>query len=270
MKVGRAPENDHVVDQTFGRVSNEHATLEIQDGQLIFIDHSSNGSTVNGRPIHKASIAVNNGDKILLAEVYELKWPEILKHFPAMQRRTERFDGTQFDTSGQRPTEMFDQENFDNGERSTEMFDGRGYETQFENEGGHPTETREEGYAPRPDSDPWTRSAGHLNEYSQMEIDEYLGKFNLGAYLSTWVWGLAYGIYWPLIIIPISLIPYLGQACSLFLCAYMGINGNRRAWNNTRGDFGKFVRSQKKWIPLGVLLFLFFAAVQFFIIYFFL
>ena len=79
--IGRAPECDIVVDQAFGRVSNEHATLEIQDGQLIYKDHSSNGTMINGRLIHHSSIAIQNGDKIMLADTYELNWPTILRLF---------------------------------------------------------------------------------------------------------------------------------------------------------------------------------------------
>ena len=60
--IGRAPECDIVVDQMYARVSNEHATLEIQDGQLIYIDHSSNGTMINGRLVHHSSIAILNSD----------------------------------------------------------------------------------------------------------------------------------------------------------------------------------------------------------------
>ena len=241
LKVGRAQENDVQVDQSFGRVSNEHATIEIQDGQLIFIDHSSNGTMINGRNIHNSSIAIQNGDKIMLADSYQLEWPIILRHFPSLQRRTERFDGSQIDA----------------GERKTEMFssDSPGFIADNAPNISHNTVTE-------------NGTVGQLNDYTQLEVDEYLGKFNFGAFLSTWVWALCNRIFWPIIIIPISLIPYIGQICSLFLCAYLGINGNRMAWNNTSVPFGKFVSNQKKWVWIGIFLFLLFAAIQFFDIYF--
>lgn len=240
--IGRAPECDLVVDQSYGRVSNEHATLEIQDGQLIFKDHSSNGTMINGRLIHQSSIAIQNGDKIMLADAYELSWAIILRLFPSLQRKTERFDGSQIE-SGERKTEMFNPADIESSHGDST--NGTRHHTISENE-----------------------TVGQLNDYTQLEVDEYLERFNLGAFLSTWVWSLCNRIYWPLIIIPISLIPYLGQIVSLFLCSYMGIKGNALAWNRSTESFGKFVSSQKKWIGIGVFLFLIFAVVQFISIYY--
>lgn len=240
--IGRAPECDIIVDQSFGRVSNEHAALEIQDGQLIFKDHSSNGTMINGRLIHHASIVIQNGDKIMLADVYELVWPEILRRFPSLQRRTERFDGSQIES----------------GERQTEMFNPSDVH--------HSVEDSSNSSRSRTISE--NATVGQLNDYTQLEVDEYLEKFNFGAFLSSWVWAVANRLYWPLIIIPISLIPYLGQVASLFLCSYLGIKGNTLAWDRTTVPFGKFVSSQKKWIGIGVFLFLLFAAIQFTAIYY--
>lgn len=236
MTIGRAVENDLQVDQSFGRVSNEHATLEIQDGQLIFIDHSSNGSIINGRNIHHSSIAIQNGDEILLANSYKVEWPHILKHFPNLQRRTERFDGSQIES----------------GERKTEMFG---------NDSALSTPTINETHLE--DS-----NAGQLNEYTQMEVEEYMDKFNFGAFLSTWVWALCNHIFWPLVIIPISLIPYVGQIASLSLCSYLGIKGNRMAWNKSKVPFDKFVSNQRKWIWIGIFLFIAFAFIQFISMYY--
>lgn len=242
--IGRAQECDIIVDQSFGRVSNEHATLELQDGQLVFIDHSSNGTLINGRMIHNSSIAIQNGDKIMLADSFELAWPAILQRFPSLQRRTERFDGSQIESA----------------ERKTEMFNPSSI--------GTPSEDGES--STRQNTISENANIGKLNDYTQLEVDEYLEKFNVGAFLSSWVWALCNHIYWCLIIIPISLIPYFGQVASLFLCSYLGIKGNAMAWNRTKLPFGKFVSSQKKWIGLGVFIFLVCAAIQFISIYYFL
>lgn len=240
--IGRAPECDVVVDQAFSRVSNEHATLEIQDGQLIFKDHSSNGTMINGRLIHHSSIAIQNGDKIMLADTYEITWPTILRLFPSLQRRTERFDGSQIE-SGERRTEMFNHANA------------------FLSETGPTEQMRQHTVSEN-------ATIGQLNDYTQSEVDEHLDKFNFGAFLSTWVWALCNHIYWPLLIIPISLIPYIGQIASLFLCSYLGIKGSRMAWNTSCLPFGKFVSSQKKWVGVGIFLFLIFTGIQFLSIYY--
>ena len=238
--IGRAIENDIVVNQSFGRVSNEHGTLEIQDGQLVFIDHSTNGTMINGRRIHHESIAIRKGDKILLADSYELAWPTILQRFPSLQRSTERFDGSQIESSG----------------RQTEVFD--------------PSHEGEKKTAPKQDQKiiSETQTIGKLNDFTQMEVDEYLERFNFGALLSSWVWALRYKTFWPLLIIPISLVPFVGQVCSLFLCAYLGIKGNRMSWNKTNLPFRKFMSSQKIWIGIGIFLFPLFTAIQFIAIYY--
>lgn len=242
LTIGRAPECNVIVDQSFGRVSNEHATLEIQDGQLILKDHSSNGTMINGRLIHHSSIAIQNGDKILLADSYELTWPDILRHFPKLQRRTERFDGSQIET----------------GERKTEMFNSSGSDSVNY---GTPNVSHQHTFSEN-------ATVGQLNDYTQLEVDEYLEHFNFGAFLSSWVWAMCNRIFWPLIIIPISLIPYLGQIASLFLCSYLGIKGNIMAWNRSKVSFGRFVADQKKWIGIGIILFILFAAIQFIAIYY--
>lgn len=242
LTIGRAPECNVIVDQSFGRVSNEHATLEIQDGQLILKDHSSNGTMINGRLIHHSSIAIQNGDKILLADSYELTWPDILRHFPQLQRRTERFDGSQIET-GERKTEMFNSSESDSVNYGT------------------PNVSHQHTFSEN-------ATVGQLNDYTQLEVDEYLEHFNFGAFLSSWVWAMCNRIFWPLIIIPISFIPYLGQIASLFLCSYLGIKGNTMAWNRSKVSFGRFVADQKKWIGIGIILFILFAAIQFIAIYY--
>lgn len=234
--IGRAPECDIVVDPLYGRVSNEHATLEIQDGQLIYNDHSSNGTMINGRLVHHSSIAIQNGDKIMLADSFELSWIMILQRFPSLQRKTERFDGSQLDSA----------------ERKTEMFEP----IHIESKDIHHHTISE------------NTNVGQLNDYTQLEVDEFLERFNFGAFLSSWVWAVCNHIYWPLVIIPISLIPYLGQVLSLFLCSYVGIKGNQMAWNKAKVPFGKFITQQKKWIFIGIFLFILFSLIQFIAIYF--
>ena len=245
INIGRALENDIVIDQSYGRVSNEHASIQIQDGQLIFIDHSSNGTLINGRMIHNQSIGIQNGDLIILANEYKLSWSDILKHFPSLQRKTERFDGSQVIRENERKTEVYNKDSQQNDASVNGSNVGKKY------------------------IDVDTSSIGQLSDYTQFEVDEYLEKFNYGACLSSWMWAICQHIYWPLLIIPISLVPYIGQVCSLFLCAYLGINGNKLAWRkSTDRQFGQFVRRQRKWVVMGVFLLAIFAAIQVFSFYY--
>jgi pSer/pThr/pTyr-binding forkhead associated (FHA) protein len=241
--IGRDLDSTIVVDQSHGRVSNEHASIELQDGQLIFIDHSTNGSTVNGRPIHNSSIAVKNGDIISLADSYVLPWTTILSNFPELQRKTERFDGSQI---------SIEDEN-----RRTELI----------------SSVREEGATvpfneSRKNSGGENVTIGQLSDYTQAEIEETLEKFNWGAFLSTWMWAIGQKLYWPLVIIPISFIPYIGQICSLFLCTYLGITGYKTAWKNYSGEsFSRFLSKQRKWKMIGLVLFPVFTLIQFISLY---
>lgn len=250
VSIGRAPECSLNIPESFSKVSNEHADIHLCDGVLTFFDHSSNGTIINGQKLHHSSRVIKRGDTILLAGSYELKWTEIERLFPSLHRATERFDGSQVDVGG-RKTEMFDGSQLDTNGRETERFDGAnvGYAE------GRKTESIS--------SINGTDVRGQLNEFTQAEIEEITEKWDMGAFLSSWVWALANRIYWPLIIIPISLVPYAGQVASLFLCTYLGLNGYRLAWSKcTNHNFKTFASSQKKWVGIGAILFIAFAAIQ--------
>ncbi|MDR2971635.1 MAG: FHA domain-containing protein [Bacteroidales bacterium] len=76
------------------RVSRNHATLYIDGNRMILEDHSSNGTTVNGRKLCNSSTEINQGDEILLGNTVRLSWSEInscitqKKTNPASSRNT--------------------------------------------------------------------------------------------------------------------------------------------------------------------------------------
>lgn len=292
LTLGRDPESGLVVSEAFPRVSNNHATLEIENGGLTLTDHSSNGTVVNGRLVHHEKVALKNGDQILLAGDYLVAWPIILNFFPELQRRTMRFDANipagafpgapapqqaaqQAPRQPQSPNQNpYRQQNPAQGAPAQEKMTRRwnpgqpdpGFASQTVGEpfsqgtqwerGG----TEREGYNPGKGS---SSEAGQLNSLTQSDIDETLGKFNLGAFLGTWAWGLANRIYWPLAIIPLSLIPYLGQILSIFLCTYLGLNGNQLGWRTAKGvSFPVWRNRQKRWVYIGAVIFIICAAIQ--------
>lgn len=76
--LGRNPNNTIVVDGRYDTVSSNHAEIEYTaDGRFLFIDHSTNGSMVNNQKVHNGSMYVSEGDRIYLANAYEVSWPEI-------------------------------------------------------------------------------------------------------------------------------------------------------------------------------------------------
>jgi hypothetical protein len=217
-------------------------------GQLKYIDYSSNGTLINGNKLHRAEQIIKRGDKILLAGVYELKWSDLEKHFPNLHRPTERFDGSQVEI-GVRATERFDASQVESGVRATERIVGSGRTEPIVVPNGE-------------------KVRGQINEFTQAEVEELTEKWHIGAFLSSWLWALCNRVYWPLIIIPISFVPYLGQVVSLFLCTYLGLNGYKIAWSKSNTeDFRTFISSQKKWTAIGFVLFAVFAAIQAFSLY---
>lgn len=298
LTIGRNPESGIVVSEAFPRVSNNHATIELANGRLVYTDHSSNGTLINGNLVKHEQVALTNGDQILLAGEYLLAWPVLLNFFPDLQRRTLRFDANPVSIPADAPFPATPgspvaPQNFPpmqapagqndrnwaqpQDERSTSRWQpgmnipapphGGTFRESAPNQGMTGREqaphggTQREGFAPGRGS---SMEAGQLNSLTQSDIDEYLGKFNPGAFLGSWAWGLANRIYWPLAIIPLSLVPYLGQILSLFLCTYLGLNGNPLGWQRSRGvSFPLWRNRQKTWIFIGAVVFLVCAAVQF-------
>jgi pSer/pThr/pTyr-binding forkhead associated (FHA) protein len=55
-------------------VSNDHAEIVENNGSFLLIDHSTNGTLVNGNRVHNSSYPVNRGDVILFGGGAVLNW----------------------------------------------------------------------------------------------------------------------------------------------------------------------------------------------------
>lgn len=307
LTIGRDPASGLVVSDAFPRVSNNHATIELREGQLFFRDHSSNGTIINGNNVHREEVPLTNGDHIMLAGEYLLAWPVLLNFFPNLQRRTMRFDAQSINPMPEQVAQRLDPQPTaqqrdgyapgapqEQDDRRTRVYNGRGGaapgtapfgdrrtgieqagrtgvemagrtgvemggRTGMEVPGGAPFVA---GQAPQGIPSP---AAGQLNSVTQSEIDDTLRKFSVGAFLGSWAWAMANRIWWPLAIIPLSLIPYIGQMLSIYLCTYLGLNGNRLGWQHTKGvAFPQWRAAQKRWIWIGAFVFILCAAVQIF------
>jgi hypothetical protein len=61
-------------------------------------------------------------------------------------------------------------------------------------------------------------------------------------------WGICNGVYWPLLLILINFIPYIGQLISLGVCIVLGINGSEWAWKaKSWSSVAEFKRVQHNW-----------------------
>lgn len=84
------------------------------------------------------------------------------------------------------------------------------------------------------------------------DLPSSLKKWNWGAFLFTWIWGVCNGVYWPLIFI----IPYIGWAAALVGCVYLGLKGNELAWNGKKNwpSIEVFEETQQKWSRVALML----------------
>ena len=75
-----------------------------------------------------------------------------------------------------------------------------------------------------------------------------LSKWNWGAFMFNWLWAVCNGIYWPLLLILLNFIPYVGPIAAFGLCIYLGVKGTEMAWNaKTWPSWESFQETQHKW-----------------------
>lgn len=75
-----------------------------------------------------------------------------------------------------------------------------------------------------------------------------LSKWNWGAFMFNWIWAISNGIYWPLLLILLNFIPYVGSIAAFGLCIYLGVKGTEMAWNaKTWPSWESFKETQHRW-----------------------
>ncbi len=91
------------------------------------------------------------------------------------------------------------------------------------------------------------------------ELPEELQKFNWGAFLLVWIWGLgnkAYFTLYSLTLIIIAMIPVVNLLTfplGLGFAIYCGMKGNEWAWAaDTKKDIAHFNKIQKNWMIAGI------------------
>lgn len=72
--------------------------------------------------------------------------------------------------------------------------------------------------------------------------------WNWGAFFFSWLWGAFNGVYWPLVLIAVNFIPYVGGLISLGGSILLGIKGSEWAWKAKNwSSVAEFKRVQRKW-----------------------
>lgn len=77
--IGRAPDNDIVFDVP--SISSHHGEVVADNGTVVYIDHSTNGSWIDGLTVHHASCEIGEGDQIVLPGNVVLDWNMIVSKF---------------------------------------------------------------------------------------------------------------------------------------------------------------------------------------------
>jgi len=267
--IGRNPSSNIVVGSKYDTVSNDHAEIVQQGGELTFIDHSSNGTVINGQKIHNKSVGIYQGDQILLAGVYELDWVQIGRFVMPTGRPT-----VARNISGART-------------------DGRTIKIE-QAQGGHsrPTDLmaiRQERHTTELNDyrQPQEETVEHRRERSQKDtssqVEEELGKWNWGAFFFGWLWGIFNKVYIALIqlviivftfllnVMGLKMIAPLFSLATLGLSIWLGVKGSRMAWENRAyHNLEHFREVRHNWnvaaaITAGVLLLLFVMSLLLFI-----
>lgn len=84
--------------------------------------------------------------------------------------------------------------------------------------------------------------------YDPNTVPQEIKKWNWGAFFFGWLWGICNGLYWPLLMILVSFIPYIGQVLAFAISIALGIKGNEWAWKSKAWDgVEHFKRVQHKW-----------------------
>ncbi|MEG2599627.1 MAG: hypothetical protein RSA66_09160 [Muribaculaceae bacterium] len=89
-------------------------------------------------------------------------------------------------------------------------------------------------------------------EQIQNEYPTNLNNWNWGAFTFSWLWGAFNGVYWPLLLFLVLLIPFAGMFIfpigALVIAIILGAGGNKMAWEKCKWrDAMQFQFVQRNW-----------------------
>lgn len=255
--IGRNPNSLICVSEDYDIVSNDHAEITQQGFDLVYTDHSSNGTIINGQKIQGRSVNIYRGDKIVLAGVYELQWSEIEPLIAPVGRPTVArnirgdihsvLDGQQRHSGHSRPTEVYSP----NGSSNIQE---------------RPV------YNPVPNN---RQQSMYIDDRSSsIQTERELGRWNWGAFYFGWIWGVFNKVYVSLVQLVISILSFaftvmgLGIVAPIFglinigISIWLGVKGSQMAWDNgAYRNLEHFRTSRHNWnvaaaIVFGIFIFI--------------
>lgn len=267
--IGRNPNSLICVSEDYDIVSNDHAEITQQGIELIYTDHSSNGTIINGQKIQGKSVNIYRGDKIVLAGVYELQWSQIDPLIVPVGRPTvarnirgdinSPSDGQQRFSGHARPTETYTRPQAPNSQEHANM------------------------YGPPPTRGYGQSSVYDDNRTTSFQTERELGKWNWGAFYFGWIWGVFNKVYISLVQLVFSILSFamtvlgLGIIAPVFglinigISIWLGVKGSQMAWDNgAYRNLEHFRTSRHNWnvaaaIVFGISVFLVLIALLLFI-----
>ena len=90
------------------------------------------------------------------------------------------------------------------------------------------------------------------NNVSREEFPQELKRFNWGAFLLNWIWGIMHKQYLTLLYFVACFIPVIGP---LAISIWFGFTGNKWAWESKKwNSVEEFNEAQKTWVRLWFVL----------------
>ena len=82
-------------------------------------------------------------------------------------------------------------------------------------------------------------------------------KFNWGACLLSWIWGIFNRSYLTFLVLIAVFVPFVGAIICIGLDIWFGIKGNEWAWQNKRWESAEYFHEvQRKWAVAGIIVFI--------------
>ena len=241
--VGRNPQSDIVITG-YDVVSYDHATIEYLDGKFLFIDDSSNGSLVNGRFLNHESCPINEPDSILLAGVCPLRWEQIYNHVPNLPnagRRTQVYAARNLAGSQGQPYQPQQPQPAYQPQQPVQPMPLQ-----------QPVYNAPQPVAPAVQQPQQPVAVSNASQKYTM-TPQSLDKWNWGAFLLSWIWGIFNNVYWTLVaLIPIPLV-------GLIVAIIAGVKGTRQSWENghwNEANYNEFAQKQHNWAIAGLIVLL--------------
>ncbi len=95
---------------------------------------------------------------------------------------------------------------------------------------------------------------GEWVDENKKNLPKGIRKFNWGAFLLNWIWGVMHKKYITLLILPASIIPFIGP---LALAIWFGFKGNQWAWESKDWEsVEQFNEVQTNWVRVWLILFI--------------